>query len=223
MGRNILALDTSTSACSVACWISNKVVAEDYVDLGRGHAEALVPMIASVMREASIDYSQLDAVAVTLGPGTFTGLRIGFSAARGLALAISKPMVGVTSLEAIAHATRFSQRSVLAILDARRGQFYAQSFNSELQPVTSPSVVQAANIQSLVPASPFVVVGTGAVIARPFLMRFSFSREDVIFDSSVGSPQATVVAKIASVRKPVESRFLKPLYLRSPDVTFPKE
>jgi len=223
MGRNILALDTSTSACSVACWMSNKVVAKDFKDLGRGHAEALVPMIASVMRDASIDYSQLDTVAVTVGPGTFTGLRVGLSAARGLALAISKPMVGVTSLEAIAHATQFSQRSVLAILDARRGQLYAQSFDSDLRPVTSPLAVPAANIQSLAPPAPFVVVGTGAIIARPLLMRSSLGRDDVIFDSRVVSPQAAVVAEIASERKAVDSRHIKPLYLRPPDVTFSKE
>jgi len=80
MRLTILALDTSTEACSVACWRWGEVLAQDYAHLGHGHAEALVPMVASVMAESGLCYGQLDAIAVTIGPGTFTGLRVGLAA-----------------------------------------------------------------------------------------------------------------------------------------------
>ena len=87
MSPTILALDTTTEACSVACWRCGNVIAEDFLHLGRGHAEALAPMISSTIAQSGLDYEQFDSIAVTIGPGTFTGLRIGVAAARGLALA----------------------------------------------------------------------------------------------------------------------------------------
>ena len=224
MGSNILALDTSSSACSVACWKSTEIVANEYVDLGRGHAEALVPMIASVMRKADIDYFQLDAIAVTLGPGTFTGLRIGLSAARGLALAASIPMVGISSLEVLAHATSLERNSVLAILDAGRGRLYAQSFNSSLCATVPASVVEAENIPSFLPAGSCVVVGTGIPLARPYLTKTKLDgHEGVFFDPAVSSPNAAVLAKIASTRESAKPSTLHPIYLRSPDNMFRKQ
>lgn len=221
MKLTILALDTTTEACSVACWRWGEVFAQKYAHLGHGHAEALVPMVASVMAESGLCYDQLDAIAVTIGPGTFTGLRVGLAAARGLALASSKPMIGVTTLEAIAHAAQSDERSVLAVLDARRGQLYAQAFDPMLMPIGPPSALPLQDIQSLRPAGPYVVAGTGAALARPHLLDSTTPEGDVKFDSGDGFPRAVVVARIASARQPLPLTTIRPIYLRAPDVTVP--
>ena len=217
MRPTILALDTSAGACSVACLRGGQVAAEKYECLARGHAEAVVPMVASVMADAGLRYDQLDAIAVTIGPGTFTGIRIGLAAARGLAVASSKPMVGVTTVEAIAYGVQPNKRSVLVVLDARRGQLYAQLFDVMLMPVGPPSVLTVQNIPSLKPLGQYIVAGTGVALARPHLLEATVSGRDVIFDAGAGLPRAATVARIASIRKPQPPATIRPIYLRAPD------
>ncbi|HUN97575.1 MAG TPA: tRNA (adenosine(37)-N6)-threonylcarbamoyltransferase complex dimerization subunit type 1 TsaB, partial [Bradyrhizobium sp.] len=100
----ILAIDTALEACAACVLDTNagKVIAQEAREMKRGHAEALMPLIARVMDEAAIPFTALDRIAVTTGPGSFTGLRVGLSAARGLALAADRPAVGVTTLAAFA-------------------------------------------------------------------------------------------------------------------------
>src|SRR5213078_673700 len=100
----ILAIDTALDACAagVLDTDANKLIAQESQAMKRGHAEALMPLIARVMKESGIAFSSLDRIAVTTGPGSFTGLRVGLSAARGIGLAASKPVVGLTTLAAYA-------------------------------------------------------------------------------------------------------------------------
>src|ERR1700749_3269007 len=100
----ILAIDTALEACAVALLDTgtSKVIASESQAMKRGHAEALMPMIARVMKESDLTFAALDRLAVTSGPGSFTGLRVGLSAARGIALAAGKPVVGITTLSAYA-------------------------------------------------------------------------------------------------------------------------
>src|SRR3954451_8635595 len=100
----ILAIDTALDACSAAVLDThaNKLIAQESQAMKRGHAEALMPLIARVMKASAIPFTSLDRVAVTRGPGSFTGLRVGLSAARGIALAAGKPVVGLTPLTAFA-------------------------------------------------------------------------------------------------------------------------
>lgn len=216
MRPNILALDTSAGACSVAC-LQGGIAVEKYECLARGHAEALVPMVASVMENSGLPYDQLDVIAVTIGPGTFTGVRIGLAAARGLALASSKPMVGVTTFEAVAYGVQTQGRSVLVVMDARRGQLYAQVFDFMLMPVCPPSVLPIQKIRSLKPSGQYIVAGTGVALARPHLLESTVSESDVIFDMGSGLPRAATVARIASIREPQPSETIRPIYLRAPD------
>jgi len=197
------------------------VAAEKYECLARGHAEAVVPMVASVMADSGLRYDQLDAIAVTIGPGTFTGIRIGLAAARGLALASSRPMVGITTLEAIAHGAQANKRSVLVLLDARKGQLYAQLFDWTLKPVAPPSVLATQNIRSLKPSGQYIVAGTGVALARPHLLAATVPEDDIIFDTGAGFPRAAIVARIASTREPRPPTTIRPLYLRAPDAVFP--
>ena len=100
----ILAIDTALDACAAAVLdtAASKVIAQESQPMKRGHAEALMPLIARVMKASGIAFAALDRIAVTTGPGSFTGLRVGLSAARGIALAAGKPVVGVTTLTAYA-------------------------------------------------------------------------------------------------------------------------
>ena len=140
----ILAFDTVLDACSAAVW-DDTVVAAACEMRRAGHAEALVPMIENVMAEAGCSYADLDVVAVTRGPGSFTGLRIGLAAARAIALAAARPAIGLTSLEVVAAAARSHVRPgepILVALDARRGAIYAQVFELDGEDVRATSAAR---------------------------------------------------------------------------------
>jgi tRNA threonylcarbamoyladenosine biosynthesis protein TsaB len=151
----ILAMDTSAGACSAALRDDRGVI-ERVEEMQRGHAEALMPMIISVMRAAGRQFRELDLVAVTVGPGAFTGLRVGLAAARGIALAAGLPCFGVTTLEAIAEAIDWSNLahcSSLVVLDNRQGGLYAQLYRAghALEPASIRSIEVLADRHAGVP------------------------------------------------------------------------
>lgn len=151
---NILSFDTTLAACSVACVAIDPdsrevdVLASMRTAMARGHAEALVPMIARTMTEAGLDFTQLDRIAVTTGPGSFTGLRVGIATARGLGLALGIPVTGVVTMDALARdfadANPDNQRPFAIFLDARRGQLYLRSYDADAVPIDDPSVCDVA-------------------------------------------------------------------------------
>src|SRR5512147_2979822 len=123
----LLAIDTALAACSAAVFDFDKgIIASETLPMVRGHAEALVPLIGRVVETAGIDYSALDRIAVTVGPGSFTGLRVGVAAARGIALATGKPVVGITTLEALAapYLAADPATPVAAAIDGRHRHVY---------------------------------------------------------------------------------------------------
>lgn len=126
----ILAIDTALDACAAAVLDTEaaKLVAQESLPMKRGHAEALMPLIARVMKAAALGFATLDRIAVTTGPGSFTGLRVGLSAARGLALAANKPVVGLTTLSAYAAlaVSENGQHPIISAIDARHDQVYFQ-------------------------------------------------------------------------------------------------
>ena len=121
----VLAIDTALDACSAAVLDSEHatIIASETLPMIRGHAEAVMPLIARVMDRADIDFATLERIAVTVGPGSFTGLRVGLSAARGIALAANKPVVGITTLTAYAapHVSEHGEHPIVAAIDARLG------------------------------------------------------------------------------------------------------
>lgn len=200
----ILAIDTALAACSVAVWRDGETLAREVRPMARGQAEALIPMTQAAMAVASLEFADLDRIAVTVGPGSFTGIRVGLAAARGLALAIGKPVIGVTTLEVLA--AMCPDRPVLAAIDARRGQVYAQRFAPGAE--TAPAVLSLADASALA-----VGRGTGVGDGAPLLALPEDWR--VVVESL---PDPAVLAALAALR-PVTERPPAPLYLRAPDAT----
>jgi tRNA threonylcarbamoyladenosine biosynthesis protein TsaB len=185
----------------------------------RGHAEALMPMVIEVLAEADGVFSDLDMVAVTVGPGSFTGLRIGLAAARGMALAASLPCFGITTLDAVAgsiDSRRYPGKMVLAALDSKRGDIFAQAFGAVDRPLGPPVAVSADDLPGVVPAGPVVVAGSAADTAVRVLTDAGIQA----VTAAPAVPVAAAVAAIAARRRRDGVKSLRPpspLYLRPPD------
>src|SRR5215468_5568105 len=144
----ILAIDTALDACAAAVLDteSNKVIAQESAAMKRGHAEALMPLVARVMKQSGIAFDALDRIATTTGPGSFTGLRVGLSAARGIALAASKPVVGITTLTAFAapHVSEHGEHPIISAIDARHDHVYLQVVSGQGASLVTPRVAPVA-------------------------------------------------------------------------------
>lgn len=220
----VLALDSATTACSVALWSDGEVRAHRFTVMARGQAEALMPMVKSAMDEAGVSFRDLDLLAVTVGPGAFTGLRIGLSAARGMALATGLPLVGVTTLEAVAHAVSPAERAgrtLLVVLDTKRTDVYAQLFSADLAPLGPATALLPDDLPDVVPPGPLVVAGDGVAMVSEVL---AAAGSKVLHASASGLPDAAHVARIAAARAPDgTSPPPAPLYLRPPDAQLPRQ
>src|SRR5438045_5571870 len=140
----ILAIDTALDACAAAVLDTSAggVIAQESLAMKRGYAEALMPLIARVMKESGIAFALLDRIAATTGPGSFTGLRVGLSAARGIALAAGKPVVGVTTLTAYAAPviSESGEQPIISAIDARHDHVYLQVVSGNGGSLVTPRV-----------------------------------------------------------------------------------
>jgi len=207
----LLAAETALGACSVAVLDGGAVLAHRFREMTRGHAEALAPMVAEAMREAGIGFSALDRLAVTTGPGTFTGQRVGLAFMRGLRVGLKKPLIGVTTLEAMTAAT--GARRAAAIHDAKRDEAYLLLWENDatiLAPTVMPFGEAVARIRAF---GPCALCGTGAAAASAVLGR-DFALTDI------RQPDALWVARLAMTR-PQPDHPPAPLYLRAPDAKLP--
>ncbi len=218
---NILALDTCFGAVSVAIsWRSARgetLVREDYEEREIGHAERLIPMLDAVVDGAGIGFTGLNRIAVTLGPGSFTGLRIGIATARALSLAANIPVVGMTSLAVMAAradhllGARREGRAIAVCVDARRGAVYFELFGENAGDTLVPAgLVTAAEAARLVGEREVVAVGSGAA-----LVGASGSAGCIEVALPSLQPHARYLAILAPLLKPLDS--VVPLYLRDAD------
>jgi len=209
--RIILAVDTALGACSVAVLDGEKILAHRFEEMARGHAEALAPMVEQTMQQAGIAFAALERLAVTTGPGTFTGQRVGLAFMRGLRVALKKPLIGITTLEAMAFAT--SAERAAAIHDAKRDEAYLLLWEDEeivLPPTVMPFKEALARLRAF---GPCVLCGTGAVAAKTELgAEFRLTE--------IRQPDALWVARLALTR-PSSDTPPAPLYLRAPDAKLP--
>ncbi len=203
----VLALDTCLGACSAAVLDGDRVLASRVEPMARGHQERLAPLVAELMAEAATSFDQLDRVGVTVGPGSFTGLRVGLAFAKGIGQALAIPVVAVGTLEALAEAT---PGRVLAVLDAKRGQVYLQAFADGV-PVSAPDVLPLETAAARVAEfAPDVLIGSGAALFA------DMTPSARVVAAEQADPAA--VARLAAARSPIPPR---PLYLRAPDARLP--
>ena len=207
----ILALETSSSLCAACVFdpVSGRVMAEVSNDIGRGHAERLMDDIAEALKQAGISYSDLTAIACGVGPGSFTGIRVGAAAARGFGLALKIHVRGVTSLQAIAlqaldHAVG---KDLLVVQDAGREELHVQRFGPDAKPLGAPLSLSISQLLEQWPDKAAFACGSGAHLLQ--------GQDGIEVSRKPFVPTAAAVAR-ASL-DPVMAVPPKPLYLRAPD------
>lgn len=209
----LLAIDCAANLCA-ACVYDAKAGRElgrHSLDLGKGHAEHLMGVIADAMSQADKAYADLEAVAVSLGPGSFTGLRVGVATARGLALALKIPAIGVTTLEALAAEARqfFPGRPVLAALDGGRGELHAALYDELAVLRYGPAVATLEDAVAMAADRSAVLAGSAARhIAEAAGGGFDFG-------PLAATADVATYARLAAEKEPGEKP--KPLYLREAD------
>lgn len=208
----ILSIDTCLGASSVAIVAGERVLATRSEPMTRGHQERIGMIARDAAAEAGVAFADLTRIAVTVGPGSFTGLRVGLAFAKGLATALSIPCVGVTTLEAMAHG---GEGFVAAVLDARMEQVYIQVFADGVA-LMAPDALgvgeAAARLGELYSGGSATLIGSGAP-----LLADALSGAQVL---TPAAPDPVAIAKLAASR-PAPTHSPRPLYLRAPYATLP--
>lgn len=211
----ILAMDTCLGACSAAIWQEGTVIARDWRAMPRGHAEALLPMVEALRAETGLDYASFDRLAVSIGPGSFAGVRVGLAAARGICAARGLPLAGVGTLELLAASVQETERFAIA-LDARNNQIYFQAFakGDALCPPELLGLTQAAERVAQIQGVAHLF-GSGAGLLTPLCgAGVQAAQLDLL-------PDAAILAGLAATREPQAAETVAPLYLRAPDAKLP--
>jgi tRNA threonylcarbamoyl adenosine modification protein YeaZ len=213
----VLAIDTALEACSAAVLDTEQgaVIAHESLPMVRGHAEALIPMIARVLETSGLDFAALDRIAVTTGPGSFTGLRVGIAAARGIALASGKPAIGLTTLAAYAAPLIAADDTlpVVSAIDARHDHVYLQVFGPGGRTIVAPRLAPLREALRVAATGAPRLIGTAAAILaaawpageRPPSLVDPRRAPDIAWVAQLGA------AAVETGAAP------KPLYLRAPD------
>jgi tRNA threonylcarbamoyladenosine biosynthesis protein TsaB len=216
----VLAFDTVTSSCAAIIWRHGNVLAKVSKVSINEHAEILVPIIEAVMLEAGLCYSDLDMLAVTIGPGSFTGIRIGIATARSLALASKLPLIGINNFDCLIHNIPKHERqgrSVLAVLETKRADFYISLYDENLSIVEGPKTLDSDGLRALVKNKSILVLGDAADRGMEVLKGVSCN----IIKSKLGSDvDLAVVATLAVdiINSGLPIKLPLPLYLKPPNV-----
>ena len=222
----VLALDSAGSGCSVVVASGETVLGAESDTAMHGQAEKLLPMVDSVMRRAGLPASALDIIGVTVGPGSFTGIRIGLAAARGIARATGARVIGVTGFEAVAAALAGSSLGagfILIALESRREDLYVQLFDHAHVALEDPTATMPAALNGwltgIIGAAPLLVAGDAARRAGSTLSQ----RPDTMVAAGSAADAAGVLrAALCRWLLHAQSAQPVPLYLRPPDVSFSK-
>lgn len=207
---NLLAIDTALDRCSVGVAAGDRPPVLVSETIGRGHAERLFGMVSTAMAEAGLDFAGLDRIAVTVGPGSFTGVRVGIAAVRGFALVTGCPVAGIGTLDVIAEAARAiaGPVPVMAVLDAKRDEVYAQAFDAEGRPLGEPAAATAAEFAGRIVGG-MVLAGSGARLVAAALPAARIVHED-------SAPDIAALVRLG-LEAQLPAGPPRPLYLRPPD------
>jgi tRNA threonylcarbamoyladenosine biosynthesis protein TsaB len=228
-GPVILAIDSAGLACSAVVAVGDTILSAERVETRHSQAEALMPMVDAAMRKAGLPPAALDLVAATVGPGSFTGIRVGLAAARGIALATDAQLVGVSSFEAVAAGLAQGLappdcgdvQFLLIALESRREDLYVQLFAIPWNPVGPPASMMPAALGEAVNAA----VGSARLLiagdaAQRAALVLSNCADTIIVEDSAPDAVGVLRAGLHRWRSgAVEAP--RPLYLRPPDVTLP--
>ncbi len=211
---NLLAIDCSASLCAASVYDADagRELGRKVLDLGKGHAELLMAVINEALATAGVSFADLGRIAVSVGPGSFTGVRVGVSTARGLALALEVRAVGVTTLEALAAEARdrHGPRNVLAALDGGRGEIQAAVYDEAGAILFEPAVIDLDLAIRLAKDFSPALAGTAAEMIAGALPQQVFALGPQAKTADIGT-----YARLAAAKEPGEKP--KPLYLREPD------
>ena len=208
----ILSIDSSAVTASAALTDGDKVIRSEFVNKGLTHSETLLPMIKRVMGDVA--YSELEAIAITAGPGSFTGVRIGVATAKGLAFKFSTPCIPVSTLEAIAYNFVNENAVICAVMDARRMQFYNALFkveNGRIERLTPDRAISLEDLQKeLRQYEDVIIAGDGARLCADNigLDNCRIADEESVYQNAVS------LAKAAEKNKKIPPEKLMPVYLR---------
>jgi tRNA threonylcarbamoyladenosine biosynthesis protein TsaB len=213
----ILAIDTALDACAAGILDTDAgaMIAQESQAMKRGHAEALMPLIGRVVEASGMAFADLDRIAVTTGPGSFTGLRVGLSAARGIALAANKPVVGLTTLTAYAApiVTQNGEHPVISAIDARHDQVYFQVVSGNGESLIRPCVVPIEEALGAARFGPPHLVGNAAKILAERWPAHALPPFNV---DCQPAPDIAWVAWLGAAVSP-NTAPARPFYLRAPD------
>ena len=219
----ILGIETATSQVSVAIGGHEGVLGQFEVSRGRRHAETLTPAIEFLCRQADVEIAEFGAIAVDIGPGLFTGMRVGLAAAKAMAQALRVPMIGISSLDLLAFPLRYADRTIAAVIDARKGElFYAfyRPVPGGIQRVSEPRVGSPDDLVADLVArgQNVIVVGDGGLRYRDEIdagMRCEFAEQFLAYPSA--APLVQLAHARALREEWVNPWEIQPLYLRAPD------
>jgi tRNA threonylcarbamoyladenosine biosynthesis protein TsaB len=213
----ILAIDTALDACAAGILDTGtgQLVAYESQPMKRGHAEALMPLLARVMQQSGVAFAALDRIAVTTGPGSFTGLRVGLSAGRGIGLASGKPVVGITTLAAYAAplVSRNGDAPVFAVIDARHDHVYFQAVSGNGSALQRPCVIP---IDEAITAARFGAPQLVGNAARLLAARWPAEAPQPVTIDEQPAPEISWVAWLGAAVDP-HTALARPFYLRAPD------
>lgn len=207
---NLLAIDTSASLCAAAISDGERELGRVVLDIGKGHAEHLMAVIEEALAKSGLAYRDLARIAVAIGPGSFTGIRVGVSTARGLALALGVPAVGVSNLEAVADEARpqFAGQSIMVAFLSARETVHLAVYDPFAKLVYPPSTMSIPAAAALARDHAAIICGSAGRVLS-----------EVDASLTVGPPAITadiaVYARLGAAQEPGEKP--KPLYLREPD------
>ncbi|MBX7146636.1 MAG: tRNA (adenosine(37)-N6)-threonylcarbamoyltransferase complex dimerization subunit type 1 TsaB [Alphaproteobacteria bacterium] len=218
---SILAIDTSGKACSMAFWEQDEVKSSFFEIMNRGHSEILIPTIQKIIIKAKRDYKDIDWLAINLGPGSFTGVRIGLAAVKGLSIAADKPIYGIDSFNAwlaplkvglYSLKTSVSDKIFWVVLNNGIGQLYIQSFDQKFNSLLAPILIRPEEFTTyLISSQFFVIIGDGIPLIKPFI-----KKDNIFFVDDYHYPNAShwVTFIAAQLKTQVPSIGISPIYLR---------